>query len=105
MENILSLLLGQNAFGGPGGPGGLGEAPLPGQGGGLLDKLKGAAGTMQAIQPPQGTKPVFSGGVSGVSQPFLQKQEDMITPMLNGMRARQGQASTLPTMAQLLAGR
>lgn len=109
MDNFLTMLLGANAFGGPGGPGGLGDAPAPGEGEGLLGALKGgvnkAAGAMQAINPPQAQKPVFSGGVSGTSLPFLQKQDDMISPFLNGMMQRTAAAgSQLPTFAQLLAG-
>lgn len=104
MEQLLMALLGPNAFGGPGGPGGLGEALLPGQGGGLLGGAKDAMGAMQAVNPPQAQKPVFSGGVSGTSLPFLQKADDMITPFLNAAKARQSQTPQLPTFAQLLAG-
>lgn len=101
MENFLAMLLGENAFGGPGGPGGLGEAPAPGAGGGMFDKL-GAMG--KAIQPPQGQKPVFSGGVQGANLPFTQRMEDMITPALNAQASRRASVPQLPTFAQLLAG-
>ncbi len=102
MENLLTLLLGQNAFGGPGGPGGLGDAPAPGEGGGMFDKL-GAVG--KAIQPPQATKPVFSGGVTGTQLPFLQRMENIIDPSLNAAAQRRATTPQLPTFAQLLAGR
>ncbi len=102
MEQLLPLLLGENAFGGPGGPGGLGDAPAPGAGNGLVGELKQAAGAMQAVNPPQGQKPIMSGGVSGVQLPFLQQANDMVTPALNAMAARRNAAPQLPTMAQLL---
>ncbi len=103
MEQLLPMLLGQNAFGGPGGPGGLGPVESPAGGAdGMLGKL---GGTMQAIQPPQGQKPVFSGGVSGTSLPFLQRVEDIINPALNAQASRRASTPQLPTFAQLLAGR
>jgi hypothetical protein len=104
MEAILPMLLGENAFGGPGGPGGLGDAVPDGGGmfGGMGDKL-GALG--KVINPTQGQKPIMSGGVSGTSLPFLQQMQDMMTPAMNGAVQRQGSVPQLPGMGQLLAGR
>jgi hypothetical protein len=100
MEQLLAMLLGQNAFGGPGGPGGLGDAPAGGGGGGLA----GMAKTMGAVQPPEATKPVFSGGVTGTQLPFMQRMEDTINPALNAAASRRASVPQLPTFAQLLAG-
>jgi hypothetical protein len=105
MENLLTLLLGQNAFGGPGGPGGLGDAPAAGEGEGLFGSLGKMGKTFQALNPPQAQKPVFSGGVSGAGLPFLQKVEDMINPALNAQAQRRASVPQLPTMAQSLMGR
>lgn len=102
MENLLAMLLGENAFGGPGGPGGLGEAPAPGQGGGMMGNMGKA---FQAIQPQQGQKPVFSGGVQGANLPFSQRVEDIINPALNAQAQRRASTPQLPTFASLLAGR
>jgi len=105
MDQFLQMLLGQNAFGGPGGPGGLGEAPAPGTGGGIGGNLAAGAKAFQAVNPPSATKPVFSGGVSGTQLPFLQRMEDTINPALNAAAQRRANVPQLPTFAQLLAGR
>lgn len=105
MENLLQMLLGPNAFGGPGGPGGLGEAPAPGTGGGIGGNIGSAAKAFQAVNPPQAAKPIMSGGVSGTQLPFLQRMEDTINPALNAAAQRRANTPQLPTFAQLLAGR
>lgn len=102
---FLMALLGENAFGGPGGPGGMGDAPAPGAGGGMMGGMKDAMGAMGAVNPPQGQKPVFSGGVSGTQLPFLQRMEDITNPALNAAAQRRASMPQLPTFAQLLAGR
>jgi len=101
LEQLLPLLLGQNAFGGPGGPGGLGDVASGGGGGGMGDAMK----AFQAVSPPAAQKPVFSGGVSGTSLPYLQRMEDLINPALNAGAQRRASVPQLPTFAQLLAGK
>lgn len=104
MMQMLPMLLGENAFGGPGGPGGLGpveSGPAVDGAGGSMASLGKLAG---AIAPPQGTKPQFSGGVSGTQLPFLQRVEDIINPALNASATRQANQPQLPTFAQLLSG-
>lgn len=108
MENLLALLLGQNAFPG-GGPGDVGPAAMSPESpslnmGGIGNALQGGAKAFQAINPPQAQKPIMSGGVTGAGLPFTQKIEDMMTPALNAARQRQNSVPMLPTFAQLLAG-
>ncbi len=106
MENFLLALLGKDAFGGPGGPGGLGDVG-PADTGLLGDAKTGLASmgkAMQAITPPQGQKPIMNAGVSGAGLPFQVQLQDLINPAMNGMAQRRAQTPTLPTLGQLLSG-
>ena len=59
---------------------------------------------LSAIQPPQGTRPQFSGGVSGVGQPFIQQMPNMVPGAMQGMQQRMQAPPALPTLGQLIAG-
>lgn len=61
---------------------------------------------MQGIKAPQAQKPVFSGGVSGMIQPYVQQMPNMLTPALAGASQRiAGGGAQMPSLGQILAGR
>lgn len=73
-------------------------APAAAGGGGDLAKM------LSGIKAPEAQRPVFSGGVSGTSLPFLQQMPNLLNPALQASQQRIGGAGQVPSLGQILAG-